>query len=238
VEETTLEVLLVTAAGIGFLHTVAGPDHYVPFVAMSRAGRWSLPKTLVITVACGIGHVLSSVVLGLIGIAAGLAVARLTWFEGVRGSVAGWLLLGFGLAYMVWGIHRAVRNRPHTHWHTHADGIAHHHSHVHSDAHAHVHPDQAKARSLTPWILFTIFVFGPCEPLIPLVMYPAARQSWWGVALVTLIFGVITIGTMTAIVLTSSLGLARISLTRLERYTHALAGLAIAACGGAVLAGF
>ena len=62
-------VLCGTAASIGFLHTLLGPDHYLPFVAMSRAGGWSLKKTTVVTVLCGMGHVLSSVVLGFIGIA-------------------------------------------------------------------------------------------------------------------------------------------------------------------------
>ena len=35
-----LSLLTLTAAGIAFLHTVAGPDHYVPFIVMSRLGRW------------------------------------------------------------------------------------------------------------------------------------------------------------------------------------------------------
>jgi len=28
------------------------------------------------------------------------------------------------------------------------------------------------------WALFLIFVFGPCEPLIPLIMYPAAKLNF------------------------------------------------------------
>ena len=106
---TTTETLLFTAAAVGFLHTVMGPDHFLPFIAMSRAGGWSLRKTAVVTTACGIGHVLSSVVLGLLGLALGVAVARLVAIEEFRGDVAGWLLLGFGLAYMVWGLHRAAQ---------------------------------------------------------------------------------------------------------------------------------
>lgn len=235
--ESTLGLLLATAASIGFLHTLAGPDHYVPFVAMSRAGGWSLPKTVVITVACGIGHVLGSVVLGMVGIAAGLALSGLEWFEGLRGNLAGWLLLGFGLAYLAWGLRAAIRNRPHSHWHTHANGTTHRHRHVHADAHAHVHADAEKARPLTPWILFTIFVFGPCEPLIPLLMYPAAKTNLLGLTLVTLVFAVATVGTMTVIVIGGTLGLTKVSFSWLQRYTHALAGLAIAVCGGAVLVG-
>jgi hypothetical protein len=66
-----LTALLLTAASIGFVPTVLGPDHYLPFVAMSHARNWSRLRTIVITALCGVGHVLSSVVLGLVGLGAG-----------------------------------------------------------------------------------------------------------------------------------------------------------------------
>ncbi len=50
-------VLLWTAASLGLLHTLLGPDHYLPFAMMARAGRWSRAKTAFITLACGLGHV-------------------------------------------------------------------------------------------------------------------------------------------------------------------------------------
>ena len=71
---------------VGFLHTLTGPDHFVPFIAMARVGDWSLRRTAVITLACGIGHVFGSIVLGALGIGLGLAMTRLEWFEGTRGS--------------------------------------------------------------------------------------------------------------------------------------------------------
>ena len=40
-----LMVLLVTAAFIGFLHTLLGPDHYLPFIVMGKAKKWSMLKT-------------------------------------------------------------------------------------------------------------------------------------------------------------------------------------------------
>ena len=87
---------------------------------------------------------------------------------------------------------------------------------------------------MTPWILFTIFVFGPCEPLIPLIMYPAARGNMWAVALVASVFALVTIGTMLTIVYASCLGLSKLPFHKLERYSHALAGLAIFLSGGAI----
>jgi ABC-type nickel/cobalt efflux system permease component RcnA len=205
---------------------------------MSRVGGWSLPKTVVITVACGVGHVLSSVVLGALGIAVGLAVGELEWFEGVRGDRAGWLLLGFGLAYLAWGLNRAVRNRPHVHLHAHHDGSLHAHRHTHLGDHAHPHTEDRQAGAMTPWILFTIFVFGPCEPLIPVLMFPAAKLHLAGVVLVASVFAVCTITTMVVVVTVGYLGLVRLSLPGLARYSHALAGFALAVCGAAIQFGF
>jgi len=212
---------------------VIGPDHYLPFIVMSRARRWSLPKTLFISFLCGLGHVLSSVVLGFLGIGLGIALTKLEGVESVRGSLAAWLLIGFGLAYFVWGLRRALKSRPHAHAHEHAEGGEHDHSHTHVSGHCHVHAAKAKA-NITPWVLFTIFIFGPCEPLIPLVMFPAARHSLSGVVLVTAAFGLATIATMLAIISLSSWGMSFVRLGRLERYSHALAGAMIFVSGLAV----
>ena len=223
-------VLAGTAATLGLVHTVLGPDHYLPFIVISRARKWPLSKTLFISFFCGLGHVLSSVALGLIGIALGVVVSRLEGVESFRGGAAAWLLIGFGFAYFVWGMHRAIRNRPHKHIHVHADGEEHEHLHAHEAEHSHVH-DEKKRASLTPWILFIIFVFGPCEPLIPLVMYPAMKQNISGLILVTVAFGLTTILTMLTIIAVSSWGISFIRFGRLERYAHAIAGAMILISG-------
>ena len=70
-----LTTLTITAASIGFLHTLLGPDHYLPFIAMSRARQWSPARTALVTVLCGVGHVAGSVLPGVIGIALGPAGA-------------------------------------------------------------------------------------------------------------------------------------------------------------------
>ena len=221
-----LSALIITAASIGFLHTLFGPDHYLPFIMMSWARKWSRTKTLVITFLCGLGHIASSIVLGMIGVSLGIAVKKLELIESSRGNVAAWLLIAFGLAYFIWGLHRAIRKKPHKHIHIHADGEEHMHPHTHEAGHTHVHEETEK-KSLTPWILFTIFVFGPCEPLIPLVMYPAAKHNIGGVVVVSVAFGLTTILTMLSIIAVSSWGVSFVRLGQLERYAHALAGAMI-----------
>ena len=228
-----MRILYITAASIGFFHTLFGPDHYVPFIVMAKARRWSLMKTAVITFLCGLGHVASSVILGFIGIAAGIAVMRLEAFEAIRGNLAGWALMGFGLAYFIWGVRQAIKNKPHRHVHLHEDSSSHAHTHSHTHGHAHVHAEKGK-KNITPWILFTIFVLGPCEPLIPILMYPAAKASISGLIGVTVVFSTVTIVTMLSVVMISSLGVKLIPLNRIERYTHAIAGATICLCGIAI----
>ncbi|MDP8229687.1 MAG: sulfite exporter TauE/SafE family protein [Candidatus Gorgyraea atricola] len=233
--DNALIPLYITAASIGFIHTLFGPDHYLPFIVMSKARKWSLLKTSVITFLCGLGHVMSSVVLGAIGIIFGIAVMRLEVFEGFRGNLAGWALMAFGFTYLVWGIHRAIKNRPHKHLHLHSDSINHSHDHSHMKEHAHVHGE--KKANITPWVLFTIFVLGPCEPLIPILMYPAAKSSIAGIITVAAIFSSVTIATMLGMVLILSFGINLIPLRRVERYTHAIAGATILLCGIAIQLG-
>ena len=228
-----IKILAATAATLGFVHTLTGPDHYLPFIVIGRARRWRLSRTLLVTVVCGIGHVLSSVVLGLIGIAMGVAVGKLELIEGMRGDLAAWLLISFGLVYGVWGLRRARRGKRHSHRHAHVSGEVHDHEHDHHQDHTHIHDGEARG-NLTPWALFIIFVLGPCEPLIPLLMYPAASSSVSGLVLVTLIFSVTTIGTMTLMVLFADRGIRLFPTQWLARYTHALAGLAILASGLAI----
>ncbi|MFC2091228.1 sulfite exporter TauE/SafE family protein [Elusimicrobiota bacterium] len=195
-----LTVLLISAASMGFFHTLFGPDHYLPFIVMGKARKWSMTKTAVITFISGVAHVGSSVLLGFLGVAFGIAVNRLEIFESVRGSIAAWMLIAFGLVYFIWGLRRAFKE--------------HSHSHQHMDENS----------DITPWVLFTIFIFGPCEPLIPLLMYPAAKHNIFGVILVALMFGLVTIATMLIIVLMSVFGTNIVKLHKMERYAHAFAG--------------
>jgi sulfite exporter TauE/SafE len=226
----TVLTLSITAITLGVIHTLIGPDHYLPFIVISRARGWSIARTAWITVLCGIGHVAGSIVLGIIGIVAGRALFELKAIQEHRGNIAAYLFIAFGLVYFVWGLRRAIRNRPHTHKHVHLDeGDA--------DDQRHKHDDEPSKPSITPWVLFTVFVFGPCEALVPLLMFPAAIESWWVVGLVTGLFAASTIGTMLAAVAVGSLGFRFIPMKKLERYTHALAGATISLCGVLILIG-
>ena len=222
-------VLIITAVSLGFLHTLFGPDHYIPFIAISKARNWSLSKTLHITFLCGLGHVFSSIIIGIIGLLAGFALTSIKTIESNRGDIAAWLLIIFGLVYMIYGIRSIYRNKPHKHIHFHRDGTTHTHVHNHQENHIHVHEN--KEKNITPWVLFIIFVFGPCEVLIPLLMYPAAQSNITLTFWVIMAFGITTIATMLIIVAVSYFGIQSIKWKINEKFIPAIAGATILLCG-------
>jgi nickel/cobalt exporter len=230
-----LKALATAAAVIAFSHTLLGPDHYVPFIMMSWARRWSAFKTGLITLICAMGHIAGSVVLGLVGVSLGWAVKGLEAGEQARGTLAAWLLIAFGLAYLIWGLRLLCRRKPHQHSHPHLADVSHPHAHRHnhSGEHSHVHDSDA-ARTVTPWVLFVIFVFGPCEPLIPFLMYPAAKGGLSDLVSVTTIFGVVTTATMLGAVFLGRAGFDFLPLKKIQHCSHALAGATILLCGLAI----
>jgi nickel/cobalt transporter (NicO) family protein len=237
---SALNVLLTAAVTIAAGHTVIGIDHSLPFIVLGRARGWSLARVLTVTGLCGVGHVLSSVLLGFVGIGIGVALERLEWIEAARGSIAAWLLIGFGALYAARAWVRVQRRKPHTHGHVHAHAHGHAHGEEHTHLHdhsapEHMHPHEVAGQSVvTIWALFIVFAFGPCEPLIPLLMAPAAVHNWLWVALVSLVFGAVTIGVMMLVVSVGYLGLSSVRMAWAEKHADVLAGVAIACSGLAI----
>jgi sulfite exporter TauE/SafE len=222
--------VLAAAGGIAFLHTILGPDHYLPFIVMARARSWSMTRTLVVTVICGFGHVASSIVLGGLGVVFGVAIAKIEGVEGGRGDLAAWALVAFGLAYAVWGIRHALRRSKGIETHLHHGHV---HLHTHGDA-DHEH-ENGMGSNLTFWALFLIFVLGPCEPLIPLFVLPASRGDWALAAATAAVFTAVTLVTMVGLTALALKGANKLRLGPLERWSHTLAGSVIAASGLAIL---
>jgi ABC-type nickel/cobalt efflux system permease component RcnA len=231
------------AAGIGALHTLA-PDHWVPFAALARAERWTPRRTAAITAACGLGHVTVSVLLGAVSLLFGLELIQA--FGERLENIAGLLLVGFGVVYCGWGLHRAMRARIHQHMHEvlpphhHAapgdvdvsDGHDSRHSSHHHHGHFH-HQLPGSTRRLTPWTLFLLFSADPCVAVIPL-MFASAPLGWGSTLLVVLAYESATIATMVGLVLPTQLVATSIRADWADRFGDAIAGAIIAGVGIAV----
>jgi sulfite exporter TauE/SafE len=223
-------MLMIAAITIACLHTLSGPDHYLPFIALSKARGWSFARTLLWTVICGCGHVWSSVLLGLGGAAIGWSLSKVDWLESVRGGLASWALLIFGLLYSIWGIYKAGQNKRHKHFDIYEDGAIYVYEHRHGEV---VAPKER--HKVTPWVMFLIFLLGPCEPMIPLLYFPAAKNSGMGMIALIIVYTAITLLTMIVMVTLGYYGVSFLKTDRLEKYLHALGGMTIFICGAGMV---
>lgn len=200
-----MEILILSSLTIGFLHALA-PDHWLPFVMLGQAQKWSKFKLSTITVLAGLGHVAASFFIGSIGLLLGIVVEQVELWETSRGNIASLLLIGFGIAYMVWGIKNWGRK----------------HSH-----------QIEKTKIVSYWTLFALIVFGPCEPLIPL-LFAGYGISWSAVFSVFTVFSVATIGTMIFQVHIASYGISLLWKHKIEHASDVVAGGVIALTGVAI----
>lgn len=195
-------MMLISALLVGVLHALA-PDHWIPFTTIGASEKWSGKKLNLIVFLAGLMHLLSAFVLGLLAIRLGVSLARLTRIESWRADIFSYLLMGFGIATILWGLK--------------------------------YHTEQKLSstygrESRLFWTYFTLFVFGPCEPLIP-VMFAAALKGWQSLLLSSILFSIGTLTTMlvTVNVLTRAFTSEKLFLIR--RWSPISTGAAIALTG-------
>lgn len=210
--DTTLTLLLGAAVADAVIHTLAGPDHYLPFVVIARSRGYSMLRALVWTLVCGIGHVGSALLI--VYASHLLSESEMEWLNENRGALAAWALIGFGAAYLLYSLRRSWLNRHQEHAHGH-------------------HLASAPQGNITPWIIFIIFVLGPCEALLPLLA-PAAVLGTGSVVAVTLVFSICTIATMMLAVAISLRGLSFLRSSWLEHHSGEVAGGTLMLCGAAI----
>lgn len=199
---------LLTAAGVGAAHTLFAPNHYLPFIVIARVNGWNYAKTLWVTLFCGLAHIVSSLTLGLAGVAFGFALSNISIFEEHRGALGAGVLILFGLGYFIWGLGQAHKHRACCHYH-----------------------EGAVSSAKTVWALFLVFLIMPCEIWLPFLMVPAIEQSYLMISLIALTFSISTVACMALMVSLGYYGAQFLPFKRYERWGHAAAGAVILLCG-------
>lgn len=194
--------LVIAAATVGSLHALA-PDHWVPFAALGRARGWSAGRTARLTFVCGLGHVSVSAAFGIAALFIGLHSVKALGAT-LQGNAA-LLLIGFGLAYMTWGLWRRFSQR-----------LAHEH-----------HPT---GTGLTEWSLFLFFCADPCVAVIPMII-AASSHGWGAVAAVIAVYEISMFLTMLTLVTTSLAGVQKLKFHWLDHYGDVVAGATIVILG-------
>jgi hypothetical protein len=105
--------LMVATIFLASTHTVS-PDHWFPFVMVGRANKWKTSWVLALATLAGLGHVLTSVAIGLVGVFAekGLSKDIATFFENATPT----LLIIFGFGYAAYAFYK---QRVGAHGHSH-----------------------------------------------------------------------------------------------------------------------
>jgi len=192
--------------------------HWVPFVLIGHAQRWSTARLGAIVACAAAGHALVTGAVGVIVAIAGREIRGILEIERLGGAI----LVAFGALYIVLDL----RHVGHRHVHHVHDGV------VHDSAHkAASLSDRAAMASLV-----VLLSLSPCVALTP-VFFGAGQAGGLRAALVIgAVNALVTVPVMTAMVVLAALGLSRLPLERLERKERALVGLLLVVIGLVVLA--
>ncbi len=232
-------LLIATVAAVGVLHTLV-PDHWAPIAVLARAQGWSRQRTAVAAAGAGLGHVVSTLLLGLLVWALGAAVA--VRYGTLVNHLAALALIAFG-AWIGWSGWREAHGASehghdhvgHAHLHRHGDGVEHVHFHQHHDPHVtpsggaavmHEHSHAVAGRSAL------LLILGSSPMIEGLPAFFAA--STYGVpllALMAVVFALSTIVTYVAVSVAAIAGMERVAFGPLERYGEALSGAVVALVG-------
>lgn len=205
-EQPVLMTLLAGGLAAAFLHA-AIPTHWLPFVLVGRAQRWSLPRTLFAVAAAGLAHIATTAVAGGLIVAAGLALDQ--WIAGVLPWISAALLFAFGTFYLA----RAVIRRP-----------------VLAGGPPVETPEPTVSDAAAVLGLVAMMAISPGEVLLPIYLSSAEE----GLPVLIALTGAFLAGTLLGMAVFTTLARAGASLLRLERwarYEGAVLGAALILLG-------
>ncbi|WP_292034693.1 MULTISPECIES: hypothetical protein [unclassified Brevundimonas] len=206
--------VLISLLGGGFvaafLHA-ALPTHWLPFVLVGRAQRWSLARVMTVAVTAGLAHIASTALVGSLIVAAGLALNA--WIGGLLPHLSAALLFIFGAFYLA----RASLQKPIT-----ATGPE-----------AEV-PEPAVSDRAAFWGLVLMMAVTPGEVLLPIYL-SSATEGVVALALLTVAFAAGTVLGMTLLAALASAGYSILRLERWARYEGAILGVALIVIGFLVM---
>ncbi|MDP3376768.1 MAG: hypothetical protein Q8S53_00240 [Brevundimonas sp.] len=205
-QPSLLVSLLLGGFATAFLHA-ALPTHWLPFVLVGRAQRWSLATTLWSVLAAGLAHIAVTAVVGGLIVAAGLALDR--WVAGVLPWLSAGLLFVLGLFYLA----RATVRKP-----------------LPAQGPELETPEPIVSQAAAFWGLVAVMAASPGEVLLPLYLSTAEE----GLMVLALLTVVLAVGTVLGMAVFTTLARAGASILRLERwarYEGAILGLALIALG-------
>lgn len=234
----TLPALMLAAAGVGFGHAVM-PDHWMPLAVLSRTRRYPTRRTVRLSLAAGVAHVLVSLALGAILVLVGLqfrqTVSRHT------DVVVGGILLVTGIVFLAMELGGRGHGHSHDDDHHHQGHDDHrhddhkhddhrHHEHKHEDHHH--HDPQGLAALLVP------FGAAASPDLTILPVFLAAGALGTGAAMGSLVaFAVATVATIVGLTTATAAGARLLTASWIDRGANLVTAGTLLLIGGLVAGG-
>ena len=196
--------ILAGAFLVSVAHAIL-PDHWLPLILISRAEKWSQAETLWVTVLVTIPHLVSTILLGFLMGMIGLRLSAS--HEALMGIVAPAMFVLIGLIY----VYRNYR----------AEG--HHHGADISNL-----GDRSKRKVVT--LMATALFFSPCVS-IGSYFFVVGAEGVASMALVSIIYVVVTLGVLLLMVTLGRRGVERIQWHFLEHNENLITGLVLIVIG-------
>ncbi|MBV8171317.1 MAG: hypothetical protein JO219_05225 [Candidatus Eremiobacteraeota bacterium] len=202
-------LLLSAVAVIGILHTIV-PDHWAPIAVLARQQGWTRRHTAWTAAGAGLGHTLSTLLIGAFAWIAGIAAAaRYGHYVNILSGVA---LIAFGAWIAISSLREARESE----------------EQLESEA-------AAQARTIaTRTSIMLIVGSSPSVEALP-TFFAAAPHGVYAELLLALVFAATTIGTYVVTTLVSTAGLERLRISALERYGEVISGAFVALVGAVFL---
>jgi nickel/cobalt exporter len=202
-------ILASSAAFVGLVHSLS-PGHWLPILITVKSQRWPMRKAILGALLAASGHVILSVVLGIVAIE--LGALFLTQYEGQIESYGGLALMSFGLIYAA------------------ASYFRHSNCHAHSHSHGGATLEENGPKKLNPYVFLFTLGFSPCVAVLPVFGAAAAL----GVTATCLSMAAFSLGVISALVSATvlvSLGIMKMDHPILEEYGDVITGVGVAVMG-------
>ncbi|MBL0308500.1 MAG: hypothetical protein IPP77_02045 [Bacteroidetes bacterium] len=196
--------IIISSLVLSVIHATI-PSHWLPLVAIGKAERWTKKRTLFATAVSGGSHIASTI---LIGILIGWAGYKLSEsFQWMTEVLAPFILILLGIFYV-------VRN-------------------FHAHGHRHHFPEKPLHNKSFKAILISVSIgmfFSPCLEL-ETYYFTAGKYGWAGIAGVSLVYLLVTVGFMMLFVALALEGISRYNFRFLDSNEKAVTGIVLILVG-------
>ncbi len=187
------------------------PNHWLSIVAISRSENWTISEAMSVTLIAGSAHILSTIIVGIIIGFFGYTLS--SSYEFVTKIAAPLVLFILGAIYVILDI---KENRIHRY-------------------HEHINPEKIikeKNKNKTAIItsLAIAMFFSPCME-IEAYYFPASTRGWIGIAIVSVVYFIVTLAGMLLLVNLAMRGVQKVNFHFMDHHSRLVSGLVLILLG-------